>query len=651
MSNNASAVKKRIAILFTIVMGLLVILLGRIAWVQFIEGKSLSARAQSQLRDSKVLQSPRGTIYDRNGHELAISSLTKSLYANPKAFNGDADTVAALLAPILDMQATSVKEKLLVDRSFIWIKRTLEPDKAAQVKDIIKQYDLKGLEFVDESKRYYPNDILAAHVLGFVGTDDIGLSGVEMTLDKEIKGELVKQQVETDSYGKPIFQSIFNFPLRKQGKSVYLTIDSTIQFMTEQAADKAMATNAKGVTIILMNPKTGEILSMASRPTYNPNEFYRYSEQEWKNRAISVVYEPGSTFKAIVAAAALQEGLVTADEQFADKGFVEVSGRRIQNWNGEAALGNITFTDIIKNSINTGFVQVGLRLGAYKLIDYAKMFGFGKYTDVELPGEEVGILFNPKEMRDSDIATMAIGQSVAVTPLQLITAVAAIANDGVLLKPHIIKEIHNADGSVSSATATQSVRQVITPETAKNLKLMMEKVISEGGGIKGAVKGYRFAGKTGTAQRLNDSGVGYNASQYIASFVGFGPVEDPQIVALVVIDSPDGIYYGGQVAAPIFAELISQVTRYLNITPEGLPQPITKVVPKPVENAVKPQAAPPGKVLVPNVIGKSVRESGDILTNLGLAFIPVGTGKAKSQSLPPNNVAEPGSEVTVYFEP
>ena len=652
MANNVPAVKKRIAAFFMLILGLLVILLGRIAWVQFVEGTSLTTKAQNQLRDNKVLQSPRGTIYDRNGRELAISSLTKSLYANPKIFNGDADTVASLLAPILELSADDIKESLLADRSFIWLKRTLEPEKTAQVVELIKQYDLKGLEFVEESKRYYPNDTLAAHVLGFVGTDDVALGGVEKTLDKEIKGELIKQQVETDSYGKPIFKSIFSFPLKKQAKSVYLTLDSTIQFLAEQAADKAMTTTgAKGATVILMNPRTGEILGMASRPTYNPNQFYRYNENQRKNRAISVVYEPGSTFKSVVAAAALQEGLVTPDERFHDVGFVQVSGQRIQNWNGEA-LGTITFTDILKNSINTGFVQVGLRLGANKLIDYAKAFGFGKDTDVELPGEEAGILFDPKEMRDSDIATMSIGQSVAVTPLQLITAVSAIANDGVLLKPHIIKEIHNADGSVSSVTTTQSVRQVITQETAHKLQLLMEKVITEGGGQKGAVKGYRFAGKTGTAQKLRESGVGYESSQYIASFIGYGPLEDAQIIALVVIDAPMGVYYGGQVAAPIFSELMTQVVRYLNIMPEGLSQlPVTKKTTTPAERQTVMPVVPPGKVLVPNIIGKSVREAGDALNNLGLAFIPVGTGQATSQSLPPYTVVEPGSEVTVHFEP
>lgn len=642
-------VRRSIAVAMVFLLVAIVGLVGRIAWVQFVQGRMLAEKARSQLQENKLLQSPRGTIYDRGGRELAISSLRKSLYVNPRELNQDPLAVANLLAPVLEMKPEEIRERLMAAGSFVWLKRTLEPDAAQKVVSLIKEHGIRGLDFIEESKRYYPNDSLAAQVLGFVGTDDVGLSGIEMALDKTIKGELTRQSMDTDSYGIPIFRSSVAFAPVKQGKSVYLTIDSTIQFIVEQSLDRAMArTGARAATVIIMNPRTGEILALACRPTFDPNRFYRYGAREWKNQAVSIIYEPGSTFKSIVAAAALQEKVVRVGERFVDNGYIEVSGRRIKNWSGDG-YGPVSLTDVIKNSINTGFVQIGLRLGAARLNDYARAFGFGQPTDIELPGEEEGLLFNTKDMRESDVATMAIGQSLAVTPLQLLTAVSAIANDGVLLKPHIVKEIYNADGSLASAFPTQRVRQVITPDTARELIGLLEKVVSEGGGKRAAVKGYRFAGKTGTAEKLRESGGGYEAGHYIASFVGFGPVEDPQVAALIVLDDPAGSYYGGEIAAPIFSEIMTQVMRYLTIRPQQAAEPAAAPASQPVAAAVKP--APAGKVVVPSLIGRSMREAGTALTSAGLGFVPVGSGVAVRQSIAANTIVNPGAEITVFFEP
>ena len=643
--------ERRIAWFLSILLVVIIILAGRIGWIQFVDGKRMTARTETQLRESKMLHSPRGTIYDRNGRELAVSSMTKSLYANPSEIK-DSDQVAGALTSLLGMSAEDIKNKLAAGGQFIWIKRMIEPAVAQKLQAVIKEYDIKGLGFLEESKRYYPNDSLAAQVLGFVGTDDIGLDGMEMALDKTIKGKLFEQMIDTDSHGIPIFKSIFTFTPTKQGKNVYLTLDSGIQFIVEQSLDKAMtSTGARGATVIVMNPKTGEIMAMANRPTYNPNQFYKYSDNEWKNRAVAYNYEPGSTFKSIVAAAALQEGKAYPDEMFIDKGYVEVSGRRIKNWNDDS-YGQISFLDILKYSVNTGFVQVGMRLGAYKLTEYAQAFGLGKVTGIELPGEEAGLLFDPKDMRDSDTATMSIGQSIAVTPLQLVTAVGAIANKGVLLKPHIIKEIRNLDGSLDREVWTQLVRQVISSETAQTLTSMMEKEVSEGGGNKAAVKGYHFAGKTGTAEKLNEDGNGYAAGRYVASFIGFGPVEDPQVVILVVLDDPQGVYYGGQIAAPIASDILMQIMRHLNISPQIANEPLvpTPILQSPVVG-LKPQIqAPSGKAVVPNVLGMSMRQAGESLNTLGLAMMPTGTGIANRQSIAANTIVEAGTEITVYFE-
>ncbi|MDF2571169.1 MAG: spoVD 3 [Sporomusa sp.] len=651
-------IHKRLAIFLILTILALIGLTGRIAWIQFGEGQRLTAKVREQLRESRVMQSPRGTIYDRNGRELAVSSMTKSLYANPREIK-DADALAGLLAPVLGINQANIKERLVTGASFIWIKRTLEPAQAKAVVDLIKEHDLTGLGFVEESKRYYPNDSLAAQVLGFVGTDDVGLEGIEMALDKTIKGRELKQVIDTDSHGTPIFKSIFSFIPEKQGKSVYLTIDSTIQYIVERALDNAMAkTGSQAATVIIMQPKTGEILAMASRPTYNPNQFERYNSEQWKNRAVSVVYEPGSTFKSVIAAAALEDGKVRPEERFIDKGFVEISGRRIKNWSDES-YGDVSFMDIIKNSINTGFVEVGMRVGAAKLTSYVRGFGFGKVTGIELPGEEEGLLFDPKDMRDSDTATMSIGQSIAVTPLQLTAAIAAIANDGVLLKPRIIKEYHHSDGTLADTFAPIVVRQAISPETARTLSAMLEKVVSEGGGKKAAVKGYHFAGKTGTAEKLKPGGNGYLAGRYIASFGGFGPVEDPQVAALVVLDDPSGIYYGGEIAAPVFNEIMSQVMRYLSVRPQDGNPLLPPVKPESANATTQympqisegpPVATPPGYVLVPALRGETIREAAESLHKLGLTFVPVGTGTAVKQNVAPNTAVKPGAEIIVYFE-
>ena len=651
-------IQKRLALFLLLTIVALVGLAVRIAWIQFGEGQRLSAKVRDQLKENRIMQSPRGTIYDRNGRELAVSSMTKSLYANPQEVK-DAALLAELLASVLNINPEGIKERLATGASFIWIKRTLEPEQANAVTRLIKEHGLTGLGFVEESKRYYPNDSLAAQVLGFVGTDDVGLEGIEMTLDKTIKGRELKQVIDTDSHGTPIFKSIFSFIPEKQGKSVYLTIDSAIQYIVERTLDEAMAkTGAKAATVIIMQPKTGEILAMASRPTYNPNQFERYSPEQWKNRAVSIVYEPGSTFKSVIAAAALEDGKVRPDEHFIDKGFIEISGRRIKNWSDES-YGDVSFLDIIKNSINTGFVQVGMRVGAAKLTSYVRNFGFGKPSGIELPGEEAGLMFDPKEMRDSDTATMSIGQSIAVTPLQLTAAIAAIANDGVLLKPRIIREYRNNDGTLADVFEPISVRQAISPETARTLTGMLAKVVSEGGGKKAAVTGYHFAGKTGTAEKTNPDGSGYLSGHYIASFGGYGPIEDPQVVGLVVLDDPAGIYYGGEIAAPVFSDIMSQVMRYLNIRPyDGnplLPPPNPVVAggaqPYSVPAETRPSVPlPPGQVPVPALHGKTIREAGEELHGLGLTFVPVGTGTAVKQNIAPYVAVKQGTEIIVYFE-
>lgn len=640
-----------------LILCLLFALCARYAWVQLVLGEPLSQHLLSQSGSQMTMQSPRGTILDRNGRELAVSMMTKSLFVDPNHVQ-DADELAGWLAPILQLTEEEIKNDIAQGGGFVWVKRYLSYNEEKQVEQLINEKNLNCIGFKEESKRFYPNGPLAANVLGFVGTDDIGLDGIEQAYDRLIKGKTEKSFVLTDMKNKPIFDSIFlrNSPTENKCKDVTLTIDSTAQFIVEQALDKAMLANhPQAVTAVVMNPQNGEILAMASRPSYDPNHFGDYAPETWKNRAVSFIYEPGSTFKAVVAAAALQENVVTPNQIFVDPGYIIVSGRRIQNWSGDS-FGTIPFVDVVKQSINTGFVQVGMQVGAEKLTNYAKLFGFGEPSGIELPGEESGLLFDPKQMRDSDLATMSIGQSIAVTPLQLVTAMSAIANDGVLLKPHIVKAVKNADGSVYEQSQKEEIRRVIESSTDKTLVGMLEQVVSSGGGSKAAVKGYRIAGKTGTAQKIKSDGSGYMDGRYIASFCGFAPVENPQLTVLVIIDDPLGVYYGGQIAAPIAKDIFTQLFRYFHIEPSsdpfaGIPRPEEKkTMPKVSEADPDAQPSAPGKVILPDLSGKTLRQAAQELADIGLTLQPEGSGVAVWQSAAPRSSVDEGSTITVYFK-
>lgn len=651
--------QRNIGLLGLAMLGVLALVVFRYAWLQLVQGSELSERMKAQVGQSYLAQSTRGAILDRSGRELAVSTMTKSLYVDPNHVK-EPEVLASELAPLIGLSEQQILDDIAEGGGFQWVKHHLAQDEYEAVRHLMKEKEYTDcLNFVDEAKRYYPNDVLAANVLGFVGTEDKGLDGVEQALDGLLKGEVEEEYLQTDRSSRPILSSIFSRQKRYKGdycKTVTLTIDSSIQFMVEQELDRAMAENGpQAITCIVMDPKNGEVLAMAGRPSYNPNKFWDYSPESWKNRAVSFIYEPGSTFKAMVAGAALQENVVSPNQVFVDPGYVMVSGRRIQNWSGES-FGTVTFTDVVKQSLNTGFAQVGLSLGAEKLTDYAKRFGFGEQTGIDLPGEEYGILFNPDDMRDSDIATMSIGQSIAVTPLQLVTAMSAVANDGVLLKPHIVKEIRNADGSVYLENQRTEVRRVIESSTDKTLMGLLEQVVATGGGHKAAVKGYRIAGKTGTAQKIREDGAGYMDGRYIASFCGFAPVEDPQVTVLVIIDDPTlGSYYGGQIAAPVAGRIFAQLMRYLHIEPTSETLLEVETVPhaqeRPKPKKVFQGEVPNGKVVVPDFIGLSLREAARKAAESGLTFEGEGSGVAAYQSIEPNTLVDAGTAITVHFQP
>lgn len=624
------------------------VLVLRLFFLQIVDTSDLEAKNLSQVQVDRKLQSPRGTIYDRHGSPLAMSVVTKSLYADPQMLKKNPEDIAELVAPYVSISKEAIVENLKEDTAFVWLDRMMEPDKSKAVEKIIEDEKLEGLNFVEESKRYYPNGNLAAQVLGFVGTEDKGLDGLEMVLDDELKGGLTKEVVATDRKGNAIFGSVLAQYLPDKGKSVTLTIDATVQFIAERALEQAMVDiKPAHASVIVMDPKTGEILAMANRPTYDPNHYDKGKEQDFKNIAVTNLYEPGSTFKPIIASAALASGKWTVDTVYNDTGSIMASGHVMQNWNGEG-YGKVRLLEILKFSINTGMARLGLTTGPEILSEYVHKYGFGQPTGIELPGEGEGLLFNPEEMADIDTASMSIGQGIAVTPLQMVRAFGAIANGGILMKPHIVKAYNNPDGTVASETQTESQGQAIPENVASTIVDILEKEVSEGGGNKAMVEGYHFGGKTGTAQKLNTEYGGYLDGRDIASFIGFGPVEDPKFVVLVAIDDPsNGSIYGGQIAAPVFKDIMSQLVRYYQISPSVKEE--VKVGATTVQTLPNPSKNSDGSVTLPNFAGFPYGAVRDWLNEAGLYFKPDGTGNAISQDEAPGSAAFPGDAITVHF--
>lgn len=659
------------------VLGFLLILgiVGRLAYLQIVQGDKLSRYAAEQLRAKTVSRLPRGQILDRNGEVLAVSILTGTLIADPDNMEDHPDTkwkyrgrnvrreAADLLAPVLSMDAEELYKTFTDGSHFAYIKRSMESAEVDKVRRIIREHSLPGFYFIEENKRYYPKGKMAAQVLGFVGTDDEGgqddkgLSGIEMQMDIVLKGAKAKRSWLEDAFGNEIIASD---PASREGygsaSTVYLTLDSKIQYVLEDAMDDALKrTQAQGAAAIIMDPNTGEILGMTSRPTFDPNNFDDYSMSSWSNKAISMNYEPGSVFKPIVGCAGLAEGVITPDSIFYDAGRIKIADRVIHNWDDEGK-GWIPFSEIIKFSINTGMVQLGMQLGGKIMTEYAQRFGFGAPTGIDLPGEESGILYDPDWMYDPDIATMAIGQGIAVTPIQVLRSICAIANGGQLLKPFVVKKIVAPNGDVMEENTRKVERYVLLPEIARQMSSMMEQVVKEGGGRAAAIKGYRIAGKTGTAEKLADGG-GYAEGKYIASFVGFVPADKPRYAMLVILDTPKGAFYGSQVSAPIFRDTLQQILVAKGVQPvssEGLPSfeemsaqragatPLVKVRPK-------LKLLKDGKVELPDLTGISMRQAAELLQQGHLRLKPHGSGRAYKQLPKPQAVVEEGTTVEVWF--
>jgi len=542
MQTTSLLVRKRILTLFLLLSFGFVLLGTRLFWIQFIKGQELSEMAeQNRMRDVPVA-AKRGIIYDRNGKELAISVSADSVYACPVEVrnSGRQAEIAQKLARILELDEGRVLKRIQRPSSFEWIKRQIEPAKARQIRDL----KLPGIKLAEESHRQYPNGSLASHVLGISGVDNTGLEGVDFYYNDLVGGKNGRIVIEKDAQNRPIPEATHKYIPPVEGANLILTIDQTIQYIAERELDKVYKERkAKSAAVIIMDPKTGEILAMASRPTYDPNNFSKYPAKNRRNFAINDAYEPGSTMKIITAAMAMEEGVVNSQSRFFCPGYVKVGVETIHCAQNRAH-GSQNFAQIVENSCNVGFVQVGLNIGMERYYRYLNAFGFGKTTGIDLPGEAKGILVPQKQAMQIDLATMAMGQANAVTSIQLVQAVAAVANGGNLIKPHLVREIVDHQGKIIKKFQPQVIRRVISENTAHQLCLILEGEVINGTGTNAYTPGYRVGGKTGTAQKIAPGG-GYLPNEYVASFIGFAPVDDPKIVCMVVVDSPKGYPYFG----------------------------------------------------------------------------------------------------------
>jgi cell division protein FtsI (penicillin-binding protein 3) len=533
----------------------LLLCVGRLFFIQFFRSNYLTVIAKKQHNQLVELEPRRGTIYDCNLKAQAVNMSLDSLYAVPNTIKNKESVINQLL-PILNFERSYLQERLHRKKSFIWVARKLPPEKS----EAIKGLKIKGLGFMKETKRIYPNSYLASHIIGFSGMDNIGLEGVERGFDKYLKGTPGWAIFLRDARLKKldIWEKMV---LPVDGMELVLTIDEVIQYIAERELDKAFKQfHAKGASIVVMDPHTGRILAMANRPTYDLNDHSGVSKDSIRNRAICDLFEPGSVFKIVTASAALEEKKVTEkDVFFCENGAYRVGGRILHD---HTAHGNLTFKQVIEESSNIGTVKVAQILGPDTVYRYIRAFGFGSKLGIDLSGEISGMISLPRLWSKTSISAVPIGQEVGVTALQLASAISVIGNGGQLMKPYIIDSVRDDQGRIIKQNKPVLIRKVISVDTAMRIKKILTGVIEEGTGKLGKVLGFTAAGKTGTAQKLDADG-SYSHTKFVASFIGFSPAEDPLITIVVTVDEPHPYYYGGVVAAPVFQKVASDVIRYL----------------------------------------------------------------------------------------
>ena len=650
---------------------------GRLAYLQLFRYSEYYSRAQHQQRLIVDVGASRAEIFDRNLNPLAMSVPVDSAFAVPSEI-ADPDMVARLIGKVLDAPSDEIATRIASSHSFAWIARKLPPEKANR----IAAMNLRGIYFQREGGRFYPKRELAAHVLGYVDIDEKGLGGIEYSLDDSIRSKPGKMLILADAHRR-WYDSNDKAP--DTGTSVVLTLDEKIQYIAEKELAQAIQeTHAKSGTVIVENPNTGELLAIANWPTFNPNAAKDSLPESRVDRAASSLYEPGSVFKIVTLSAAIDQGVTTPEDVVdCQNGAIYIAGHRIRD---HKAYGVLTVAQILQYSSDVGAIKVGLRLGAPKFYDYIRAFGFGQPTGVDLPGESRGKLRRIENWTPVSVGSISMGQEIGVTPLQMITAVSAMANGGLIVRPHIVREQRHGNQVTEPQESQQ--RRVIQETTAASMRRMLEGVVLGGTGKLAKLDGYTSAGKTGTAQKYDPDTGRYSTHDLIASFVGFAPINTPAVTILVQLDSPAGRHEGGQVAAPVFQRVAQQVLAYQGVPrdvpvaaetlrasraqaahekddnladvsdfdPVQTPTATSVNEPAPAISHSAPAATAPTVELAegegipaPQLLGKTVRDVTQECLKMGLTPVLVGTGIATEQSPEPGAMIRRGSRITVQF--
>jgi cell division protein FtsI (penicillin-binding protein 3) len=618
------------------------LLFARGVQLQLLQREHWAKLANEQIWRSVRFEPRRGEIHDRNGEKLAVSIEMESLAANPRLVS-DPFSTAGKLAASIDVPAGDLAAKLQQPRAFVWLKHYLSPRQA----DAVRALELTGIHFVMETRRYYPNVELAGHVLGFVGRDHHGLEGLELSQDALLRGHPGTHTGATDARGRIIYPYGLPPDAPPQGYSLRLSLDKRVQYICERELQATVNTyGAKSGTVVVTRPETGEVLAMATFPSFNPNTFASSSPTIWRNRAVTDTFEPGSTFKMFLAAAALEHGLAHPQDLF----YCEQGSYRIKNHtiHDPRKFRWLSLAQILRFSSNIGAAKIGQRLGAKRYYHALRAFGFGARTGTDLPGETPGLLRPPEKWSAVDVAAASFGQSLSVSTMQLAMAVSAVANGGRLMRPLLVTEVLNARGELIRRREPEVIRRVISAATAERLKLLLADVVTrEGTGARAALAQYRAAGKTGTAQKSTRESAGYAAECYNASFVGFVPVENPQIAVVVVINEPQKAFYGGVVAAPTFRRIARQTLHCLRIMPEQVSELARHNATRPgdqgslmgLQPASYERPETDGRELMPDLTGLSLRVALNRLGTFRGSLDIRGSGRVVWQS------PEPGSNL------
>ncbi|MEG0132615.1 MAG: stage V sporulation protein D [Clostridium sp.] len=650
--------KKRMIISVMCAVLIFTVLTVRLGYVMFVKESTYKSLATQQWTSDVKINAKRGKLLDRNGRELAVSAnvyradLDLNTLRSDIAENGmTMEEIAAALAPIVEIEEPKVLEILTKPlpngnlRGSAILKRRIEKDATDAIRAFAKEKNINGIVISPDTKRYYPNGNFASHILGHTNSDGEGLTGLELYYNKYLAGVpgIKIAEIDQKSEGLPYTISEFTEPI--DGRDVITTIDENIQYFAEKLAQEALVDNeAKAVSVMVMDPNNGEILAMANKPDYNPNSPWPENvpddqiQQLWRNRLVSDAYEPGSIFKVITATAAIEKGVVKPTDTFNCGGALTIGGRTIHCWK-TTGHGPLDFEGIIKNSCNVGFMTLGERLGAENLNEYIKKFGLGEKTGIDLPGESKGIVKATKDISVTDLATISFGQSNTTTGIQFMRAYNAIANGGYLITPHLMREIvhYDKDNNLMIDESYKiDKKEVFSPASMAEMRAHLEATVSSGGGSKAKIDGYRIAGKTGTAQKVDPINGGYANGKYLASFAGMAPADNPKYTVFVSIDEPNpSLYYAGQIAAPVGQKLFNDLFNYSEMKPQGSYMEVDESLKK--------------DVIVREVRGLSVAEAKKEITAAGLKVKIEGSGNTITDINPkPGFTMKEGKEIILY---